>query len=87
VPLFYYILHIPLIHALALLMAAVRTPDATAWLFENHPMGMPDAPLGYRWSLPLLYLVFVVAIVILYFPCRWFAELKARRRDQWLSYL
>ena len=36
---------------------------------------------------PLLYLVFVVAIVILYFPCRWFAGLKARHRNPWLKYL
>jgi len=61
--------------------------EAIPWLFENHPMWMSEAPPGYRWSLPLLYLVFAVAIVILYFPCRWFAELKARRSDKWLSYL
>jgi hypothetical protein len=44
-------------------------------------------PEGYAWSLPLLYLVWAVAIVVLYFPCRWFASLKGRRRDWWLSYL
>jgi hypothetical protein len=47
----------------------------------------PEAPPGYRWSLPLLYLVFAVAVVMLYFPCRWFADLKARRGDTWLRYL
>jgi uncharacterized membrane protein len=87
VPLFYYLLHIPLIHALALLVAKLRTPEAVSWLFANHPMNPPEAPPGYRWSLPLLYLVFAVAVVLLYFPCRWFAELKARRNDTWLSYL
>ena len=87
VPFFYYVLHIPLIHLLALLVATVRSPAAIPWLFENHPMWMPEAPPGYRWSLPLLYLVFAVAIALLYFPCRWFAQLKARRSDKWLSYL
>ena len=87
VPFFYYVLHIPLIHALALIVARIRSPAAIPWLFTNHPMWPPEAPPGYQWSLLLLYLVFAVAIVILYFPCRWFADLKARRRDKWLSYL
>ena len=57
------------------------------WLFANHPMGNPPPPEGYARSLGLLYLVWAVAIVILYFASRWFAELKARRTEAWLSYL
>lgn len=87
VPFFYYVLHIPLIHGLAILVAAIRSPEAMPWLFENHPMWVPDAPPGYAWSLPLLYLVFAVAIAILYFPCRWFADLKSRSTGWWLRYL
>ncbi len=87
VPLFYYLLHIPLIHLLALLVALVRTPQALSWLFGNHPLNPPEVPPGYQWSLPLLYLVFAIAVVLLYFPCRWFAGLKARRSDPWLRYL
>jgi hypothetical protein len=44
-------------------------------------------PEGYTWSLGLLYLVFAIAVILLYMPSRWFADLKARRRDGWLSYL
>ena len=44
-------------------------------------------PDGYAWGLPLLYLVFALVAAALYFPCRWFAGIKARRRDWWLSYL
>ena len=87
VPLFYYLLHIPLIHTLALLVALVRTPAQVSWLFGNHPMAPPEVPPGYRWSLGLLYLVFALAVTLLYFPCKWFAELKARRSDPWLRYL
>jgi hypothetical protein len=47
----------------------------------------PEPPGGYTWSLPLLYLVWAVAIVILYFACRWFAGVKARRKDAWLSFI
>jgi hypothetical protein len=65
----------------------VRTPDATWWLIANHPLAPPPVPEGYRYGLPLLYLVAAAITVALYFPCRWFAALKARRRDWWLSYL
>ncbi len=80
-------LHIPLIHALALIVSMIRLGEASPWLFTNHPMGNPPPPDGYTWSLGLLYIVWAVAIVLLYFPCRWYADLKARRRDWWLKYL
>lgn len=87
VPLFYYLLHIPLIHGLALCVSLIRTPSATWWLFMNHPMSPPPPPPGYTWPLALLYVVWGFAIVLLYFPCRWYADLKARSRNKWLSYL
>jgi uncharacterized membrane protein len=87
VPFFYYMLHIPLIHALALVVSKIRLGYVSPWLFTNHPMGNPEAPDGYMWSLPLLYLVWGIAIMMLYFVCRWFAALKARRSDWWLQYL
>ena len=87
VPFFYYVLHIPLIHALALIVSKIRLGYVSPWLFTNHPMGNPEPPAGYVWSLPLLYLVWGIAVGLLYFGCRWFAALKARRSDWWLSYL
>jgi hypothetical protein len=87
VPFFYYMLHIPLIHALALVVSKIRLGMVSPWLFANHPMGNPEPPEGYVWSLPLLYLVWGIAVVLLYFACRWFAALKARRNDWWLQYL
>src|SRR5207247_2126535 len=62
VPFFYYVLHIPLIHALALVVSAIRLGAVTPWLFTNHPMANPPAPEGYTWSLGLLYLVWAIAI-------------------------
>jgi len=87
VPFFYYVLHIPLIHVLAILVSLVRDGRVSPWLFANHPMMNPPAPTGYIWSLPLLYGVTVLAVAMLYFPCRWFAGMKARKRSVWLSYL
>lgn len=87
VPFFFYMLHIPLIHVLALVVSKIRLGEVSPWLFTNHPMGNPWPPEGYTWNLGLLYAVWAVAIVLLYFPCRWFADLKARKKDWWLSYL
>ena len=87
VPFFFYVLHIPLIHALALVVSALRQGTVDPWLFTNHPMGNPPPPEGYPWSLPLLYGVWAVAIAMLYVTCRWFADLKARRQEWWLRYL
>jgi uncharacterized membrane protein len=84
VPLFYYILHIPLIHVAAIVVSLIRTGAVTTWLFGNHPMEPPDQPPGYQWSLPLLYLVTAVCVAILYVACRWRVSAtasSARRSD------
>jgi uncharacterized membrane protein len=87
VPFFYYVLHIPLIHVIALLISLVRTPESTGWLIANHPLMPPDVPAGYQWSLALLYLVTFLVVVALYFPCRWYARVKSRSRSPWLRFL
>jgi uncharacterized membrane protein len=85
VPLFFYLLHIPFIHAVTVLISLVRTPDATPWLFLNHPLRIPPAPDGYMYSLPLLYLVTVIVVIALYFPCRWYAARKLRQPRTWIT--
>jgi uncharacterized membrane protein len=87
VPLFYYLLHIPVIHAAACVVSVVREGHVDPWLFTNHPLAPGRQPDGYRWSLPLLYLVWAACVTLLYFPCRWFARVRAERRSSWLSYL
>jgi uncharacterized membrane protein len=87
VPMFYYLLHIPLIHLLAMGVSLARTGTVTPWLFQNHPMGMGPAPEGYHWSLWLLYLVTAIAVTLLYFACRWYARVKRESRNPFLSYL
>jgi uncharacterized membrane protein len=74
VPLFYYVLHIPLIHLAAIAISVIRTGAVTPWLFGNHPLEPPEPPDGYRWSLGLLYLVTAVCVGLLYIACRWYAE-------------
>ena len=87
VPLFFYLLHIPLIHASALVVSLIREGRIDPWLFGNHPMAPPPVPDGYRWSLALLYLVFAIVIALLYGPCKWYADLKARRSASVLRFI
>jgi uncharacterized membrane protein len=83
VPMFFYILHLYVIHTLAIVMAMLTHQP---WRFLFHG-GFFAAPDDYGHGLPFVYLTWLLVIVILYFPCRWFAALKERRRDWWLSYL
>jgi uncharacterized membrane protein len=87
VPFFFYLLHIPLIHSLAIVVAALRQGRVDPWLFANHPMGNPPAPEGYPWALWQLYATWLVALLLLYPVCAWFAAMKARKREGWLRYL
>jgi len=87
VPFFYYVLHIPLIHVLAIVVSRIRMGEVSDWLFASHPMAPPPPPEGYTWSLPLLYLVWAIAVVMLYGACRWYAGLKARRSDWWMKFV
>jgi len=84
VPMFFYILHLYLIHALAVVVAELRG-QSVDWLFHGAIFG--DMPAGYGYNLAFVYFMWFAVVVILYFPCRWFAELKKTRHDWWLSYL
>jgi uncharacterized membrane protein len=88
VPMFYFVLHLPLIHLLAVIVCYARYGTAH-WMFESPDLGnFPfTAPPGWGYSLPIVYLVWALVIVALYPACRWFAGVKQRRRDPWLSYL
>ena len=85
VPLFYYVLHIFAIHllAVAVALACHQSPD---WLLHGAFWAAPNPP-GYGHGLPFIYGMWALAVGLLYFPCAWFAALKARRKDWWLSYL
>ncbi|CAN5425592.1 heparan-alpha-glucosaminide N-acetyltransferase domain-containing protein [soil metagenome] len=82
VPMFFYILHIYLIHIVAASLAYVRfgVELDDQLMYNSHRVEM-----GY--SLPVVYLIWVGVILALYLPCRWYAGVKARSKSQWLSYL
>ena len=74
VPFFYYVVHLYLIHALAV---------ATTFAMTGVLTRTPTIGLG----LPGIYFVWLLVLVLLYPICRWFAELKERGSGWWWSYL
>lgn len=88
VPLFYFGLHFVLIHLFAVATCYARYGTAH-WMFESPDLGKYPFTPPPEWghSLPVVYLVWVSVVLATYPLCRWFAALKARRNDPWLSYL
>jgi hypothetical protein len=85
VPMFYYILHIFLIHFMAVVVALAYGQTTHSLLNGGIFAGPP--PPGYGHGLAFIYLMWITALVILYFPCKWYSGLKQRRKDWWLSYI
>jgi len=88
VPMFYYITHFTLIHLLAVAACYARYGSAH-WMFESPDLAHYPftPPPGWGYSLPVVYTIWIGVVVALYPACRWFAAVKQRRRDAWLSYL
>jgi uncharacterized membrane protein len=85
VPLFYYLLHIPLIHALALIVNVLRAGATHGERYATAPY--VSIPPDQRWSLSLLYLVWLIAVAILYVASRWYADRKAHSPSAWMRYV
>jgi len=85
VPLFFYLLHLPLIHGLAVICSYARYGEAP-WLFDNPPLrrAIPD---GYGYNILWVCLIWLGVVAILYPLCAGFARYKQKRRSAWLSYL
>lgn len=87
VPLFFYLLHLPLIHALAALADYGRYGRAE-WQF-GWPFSDPGVahPADHGFGLPMVYLVAAFVAFCLYLPCRWFAGMKRTSRSPWVRLL
>jgi uncharacterized membrane protein len=82
VPLFVYVLHIVLAHLAAGVIAYATGHGGQVlgnlFLF---------LPAGWGYGLPGVYAAWFLVMLALYPACRWFADIKERRRDWWLAYL
>jgi len=85
VPMFYYVLHLYTIHLLAIVVSLTFHQPV---LHGSVIADFAQKPPGYGHGLPFVYAMWILAVAILYLPCRWFMEFRSRHRDwAWLSYL
>ena len=87
VPLLYFLLHIPLVHAFAIGLTWLRYGHAPFLWLAPPTLGTPrDAfPADYGWDLWVAYAVTATAALVLYPLCLWRARLKARGSGRWIS--
>jgi uncharacterized membrane protein len=84
VPLFFYVLHIFLIHALAVLAAYLTIGGPDTLVGSTKPLELPE---GYGFGLPVVYGVWIGVSLVLYPACKWYADIKRRSKSVILSYL
>ena len=83
VPFFFFIVHLAVISFSAWVWTYISFGKGIDLSFENPK----NWPAGYQPSLARAYFVWLLLIIILYFPCRWYGEYKAKSKGWWVAYL
>jgi uncharacterized membrane protein len=85
-PLFTYVAHIYIAHGLALAIGVATGVPAS---YYSNLIADPSRLVSVHWGvgLPFVYCMWALVLILLYPFSRWFADVKRRRRDWWLSYL
>jgi uncharacterized membrane protein len=88
VPLFYFVIHMTIAHLLAVIVCFAQYGHVH-WMFESPTLAQYPftTPPGWGFDLAGVYVMWAVVVIILYPLCVWYAALKQRRTDWWLSYL
>ncbi|HXS35608.1 MAG TPA: heparan-alpha-glucosaminide N-acetyltransferase domain-containing protein [Flavipsychrobacter sp.] len=84
VPMFYYILHIYLLHSMALITGVIMG-FPTSTFTDNGALFSPATNWGF--PLAIVYIYWISTVLMLYYPCRWFMQVKQTNKSWWLSYL
>jgi uncharacterized membrane protein len=88
VPMFYYILHIFLIHFVTMVAAWLFTNFSwKVWILKE-PLWFTETLKGYGFSLVIVYLVWILIVIAVYPLCKWYDRYKQSHKEKWwLSYL
>ena len=85
VPLFFYLLQWPTAHFISVIVHLIAGKPVR-WMFGTQ-INFAGPPPGVGFNLAVVYACWIAGVLLLYPLCKWFAGVKARRRDWWLSYL
>jgi uncharacterized membrane protein len=85
---FYYVIHIYLIHLLAVVGAVISGYHWSVMVLSDRVNRMA-ALKGYGFNLLTVYLVWLILLVLLYPCCKWFDKYKSNNQytKKWLTYL
>ncbi len=87
VPMFYYIVHLYLIHLLAVVAAVVTGYHFNDMVFVTWVTDSPNLK-GYGFDLGIVYIVWVATVLVLFPVCIWYDRYKIAHKEKWwLSYL
>jgi uncharacterized membrane protein len=85
VPLFFYVLQWLTAHVSGVIVTALQGKSIDGYF--KHLLDFFQQPPDFGGPLWTVYVCWIVSLIVMYPLCRWFAAVKARRRDWWLSYL
>ena len=83
VPLFFFVIHILLISGTSWLWVHFQFNEQVNIAFAS----AKQFPAGYEPSLMRTYILWMVVVIVLYFPCRWYSNYKRNNKNWWLSYV
>ncbi len=85
VPLFYYVIHLFLIHTLAILVAVLMHLDKMNEILHGKWQLLSQ---NYGFSIPVVYLIWLIVLALLYPACNAYRKLKSKgKKNNLLSYL
>jgi len=87
VPLFYFVVHLAMIHAFAVVVCWLSY-GGVHWMFQSPDLGhFPiTEPPGWPRPLPAVYAIWIGIVAAMYPLCRWYESVKSRSTSRWLSY-
>ncbi|CAN5694366.1 DUF1624 domain-containing protein [soil metagenome] len=83
VPFFFFIVHLSVISFASYVWTYLSFGKSVNLSFEK----AKDWPAAYEPSLARTYFVWLLLIIVLYLPCRWYGKYKANSNAWWVSYL
>ena len=83
VPLFYYVVHIYLAHLMGIGLALVQGGELRRIPVVTDPGSLPA---WYGVGLPGVYAFWAAVVILMYYPCKWFARVKSERTEWWVRY-